>query len=98
MSPGAHRANRSVPDAPGRRSKPAAEIIDQADASLLDVIDNLLNQGVVVNGEVILAIADVDLVYLRLSVLLCAADRVLPAELPSERNLRKRRSDGPRRS
>ena len=52
-------------------------MIDERDASLLDVIDSLLNKGVVVNGEVMLSLAGVDLVYLRLSVLLCAADKVL---------------------
>ncbi len=31
-----------------------------------------------VDSEVMLGLADVDLVYLRLSVLLCAADRLLP--------------------
>jgi hypothetical protein len=56
-----------------------AHIIDQSEASLVDVIDNLLNRGVVLNADVILALANVDLVYLRLSALLCAADRVLPA-------------------
>jgi len=55
-----------------------ARIIDQSDASLLDVLDNLLNRGVVLNADIILALANVDLVYLRLSALLCAADRVLP--------------------
>ena len=54
-------------------------IIDQSETSLVDVIDNLLNRGVVLNADVILALANVDLVYLRLSALLCAADRVLPA-------------------
>jgi hypothetical protein len=53
-------------------------IFDQSDASLVDVIDNLLNRGVVLNADVVLALANVDLVYLRLSALLCAADRVLP--------------------
>lgn len=56
----------------------AAEIIEEADASLLDLVDNLLTRGVVLNGEVILSLAGVDLVYLRLSVLLCAADRIFP--------------------
>jgi hypothetical protein len=42
------------------------------------VLDNLLNRGVVLNADLILALADVDLVYVRLSALLCAADRVLP--------------------
>lgn len=55
-----------------------AHIIDQSETSLVDVIDNLLNRGVVLNADVILALANVDLIYLRLSALLCAADRVLP--------------------
>ena len=46
--------------------------------SLLDLVDNLLNQGVVIHGEVMIGLAGIDLVYLRLSALLCAADRVLP--------------------
>ncbi len=57
----------------------SAEILGGADSSLLDVVDNLLQRGVVLNGEVILALADVDLIYLRLSLLFCAADHVLPA-------------------
>jgi hypothetical protein len=50
----------------------------RGETSLVDVIDSLLNKGVVLNADVILALANVDLVYLRLSALLCAADRVLP--------------------
>jgi hypothetical protein len=61
-------------------SRPQAlELLDGADGSLLDLVDNLLNQGVVLTGEVVLGLAGVDLVYLRLSLVLCAADRVLPA-------------------
>jgi hypothetical protein len=56
----------------------AAGLVATADESLLDVIDNLLNRGVVLHGELVLGLADVDLVYARLSLLLCAADRVLP--------------------
>jgi hypothetical protein len=55
-----------------------AHFVDDRDASLLDVIDSLLNKGVVLNADIILALADVDLVYVRLSALLCAADRVFP--------------------
>ena len=55
----------------------ARDILATADASLLDVIDNLLNKGVVITGDVILGLAGIDLVYVRLSALLCAADRVL---------------------
>jgi hypothetical protein len=53
-------------------------VLDDGDASLLDVLDNLLNKGVVLNADIVLALADVDLVYVRLAALLCAADRILP--------------------
>jgi len=75
----------AVPPPPPRPNPPplppqrqVARIIDQSDSSLLDVLDNLLNRGVVLNADLILALADVDLVYVRLSALLCAADRVWP--------------------
>jgi hypothetical protein len=60
----------------------AAEVLEEADATLLDVVDNLLEKGVVLHGELVLSLAGVDLVYLRLQLLLCAADRVLPKEEP----------------
>jgi hypothetical protein len=56
-----------------RGTRPPAQ-----DASLLDIVDHVLTKGVVVSGDVVLALADVDLVYLRLSALLCAADRLTP--------------------
>ena len=56
-----------------------AKALQTPDTTVLDVVDNLLNRGVMLNAEVILALADVDLVYLRLSALLSAADRVMEA-------------------
>lgn len=52
-------------------------LVETVDASLLDIVDHVLTKGVVVTGELVLGVADVDLVYLRLSAVLCAADRVL---------------------
>lgn len=71
---------RRVATRPLPPARQVARIIDDSDSSLLDVLDNLLNRGVVVNADLVLALADVDLVYVRLSALLCAADRVLPDE------------------
>jgi gas vesicle structural protein len=45
-------------------------------SSLLDVVDNVLNRGVVLNGDVVLGVANVDLIYVKLSVLLAAFDKV----------------------
>jgi hypothetical protein len=44
---------------------------------LLEIIDHVLNKGVMVRGEVILGVAGVDLIYLRLEALLCASDKIL---------------------
>jgi hypothetical protein len=66
-----------------RRARPRApipELLDTNDSSLLDLVDNLLTRGVMVTGDVMLGIARVDLIYLRLSVLLCAADKIFPRE------------------
>jgi hypothetical protein len=46
------------------------------ESSLLDVLDNVLNRGAVLNGDVVLGVANVDLIYVKLSVLLAAFDKV----------------------
>ncbi|HUG54244.1 MAG TPA: gas vesicle protein [Vicinamibacteria bacterium] len=58
------------------RERDEEALIEDADASLLELVDHVLNRGVVVTGDLMLSIANVDLVYLRLSALLCAADRL----------------------
>lgn len=77
----------------GRRPSPGAvdRILGDEDASLLDIVDNVLNKGVVLTGEITIGLAQVDLVYARLSVLLCAADRVLPSEEDDAVARRRRR-------
>jgi hypothetical protein len=47
--------------------------LDEVDVSLLDVIDHVLNQGIVISGELTLGVADVDLIYVRLLALICSA-------------------------
>jgi uncharacterized phosphosugar-binding protein len=72
----------SLPPSRARRRRRAVRAavagLEETGQSLLDVVDHVLNQGVVVTGDVVLGIASVDLIYLRVSALLCAADRVLP--------------------
>jgi Gas vesicle protein len=58
-------------------SSTLAGLLDSPNQSLLDVVDNLLDKGVVLDGELVLGLADVDLIYLRLSAVLVAADRIL---------------------
>jgi hypothetical protein len=69
--------------APSRRD--IHHILEEADASLLDLVDHVLNKGVAIDGEIVLGLANVDLVYLRLSAILCAADRMFVAPPPVAR-------------
>jgi gas vesicle structural protein len=43
------------------------------DVTLLDLVDRVLNKGVVLTGDITLSVADVDLVYVSLRVLLASA-------------------------
>jgi hypothetical protein len=68
---------------PRRRSGARAPEVLELNAaagggSLLDLVDNLLNQGVVLQGELVLGLGGVDLVYARLSLMLAAMDRAQP--------------------
>ena len=77
--------------------KSQADEVLEEEKSILDLIDNLLNQGVVLSGELILGVAGVDLVYLRLNALLAAADRVLPQSRATNASARAvPRNTGPR--
>ena len=46
------------------------------DVALVDLIDRLIGAGVVITGDVVLSIADVDLVYLGLRLVLAPAHAV----------------------
>jgi hypothetical protein len=43
------------------------------DITLLELVDRVLNKGVVLTGDITLSVADVDLVYVGLRVLLASA-------------------------
>jgi hypothetical protein len=78
-------------------SEPAElpELFEGADVSLLDTVDHLLNKGLVLTGEVVIGLAGIDLIYLRLSALLCASDRVLPKVSAQERAEGERAEEEP---
>jgi gas vesicle structural protein len=45
--------------------------------TLLDILDHVLNQGVILRGNVIISLAGVDLVYLGLDVILTSVETAL---------------------
>ncbi len=83
------RPRRTTPD----EMVVADTVLETQESSLLDVIDHLLNKGVMATGDLTLGVAGIDLIYLRLSAILCAADRVLPPEpdRPARRSRHSRR-------
>jgi hypothetical protein len=46
------------------------------DVSLVDLVDRLLDGGVVIHGDITLAVADVDLLYVGLRALVASVDTV----------------------
>ncbi|MCL4543326.1 MAG: gas vesicle protein [Chloroflexi bacterium] len=45
------------------------------DVTLLEILDRLLNCGVVLSGDITISVADVDLIFLGLRVLLTSVER-----------------------
>ena len=50
---------------------------NEEELSLLETIDHLLDRGVVIAGEAVISIGDVDLLYLGLNVVLANVDAVM---------------------
>jgi hypothetical protein len=53
-------------------------------ATLLDLLDRLLDIGAVIDGRVLISIADIDLIYLNLKLLLSSVEAVRGKKLPTE--------------
>lgn len=62
-------------------AKPSTAIIlennDSDETTLLDVLDHLLNSGVVISGNLVISLAGVDLIYVRLDVILTSVETAL---------------------
>jgi hypothetical protein len=74
------------------------QVLDPSEDTVLDLLDHLLNKGVMLNGDVTLGVAGIDLIYLRLSSIFCAADRIMPAGQPPAKRRRAVRPPVGRRS
>lgn len=47
---------------------------EEQEASLLDILDHVLNAGVVLHGSIVISVAGVDLVYLGLNAVLTSVE------------------------
>jgi hypothetical protein len=50
-------------------------VIKEKDVTLLDLVDRILTKGVILWGDITISVADVDLIYLGLKVLLTSVDK-----------------------
>lgn len=66
-----HPAKQRFPPRPVARGHEAPQ------PTVLDLLDGVLDKGAMLDGDIAFGVGGVDLVYLRLSALLCAADRLL---------------------
>jgi len=57
--------------------------IAQTDVPLVELVDRLLNRGVVLAGRVTISVAGVDLIYLGLNLVLTSTDRLELDEVAS---------------
>lgn len=60
------------------------EVLGSNESSLVDVVDGLLHHGVVIRGELWLQVADVDLVFLGLDLVLAAPDTMQRKRVPHD--------------
>ncbi|MEW6172537.1 MAG: gas vesicle protein GvpJ [Bacillota bacterium] len=50
------------------------EVLANEHVTLLELLDRLLNKGVMIWGDLVISVAGIDLVYLRLQLLLAAVE------------------------
>jgi len=106
MRPGGATDYRRPADHP---PAPRADVPDAGDdalakeVTLLELLDRVLDKGVVLSGDITLSVADVDLVYVGLRVLLSSVDAAARSQAPApatgaatpEANNRSRPTGGP---
>ena len=53
-----------------------ATVVRSREVTLVDLVDRLLGGGVVISGDITLAVADVDLVHVSLRALIASVDKL----------------------
>jgi hypothetical protein len=86
---GERRPRRARASTCARKNSPRPPLVKSQ--SLLDVVDTLIDKGLALDAEVVLGLANIDLVYLRVGALLAAADRVLDTKSDRRRRPPTRR-------
>jgi gas vesicle structural protein len=77
--------------ATGQRYRELQGVSGHHEVTLLELVDRILNKGVVVSGDITLAVADVDLVYVGLRALLTSVETA--TRLQGETGLEQKHQD-----
>ena len=59
---------------PAASAHTRSSLAEQESISLCETLDRVLNKGVVVAGEVVISVADIDLIYLGLQLMLTSVE------------------------
>jgi hypothetical protein len=62
--------------------------------TLLDLVDRAVDHGVILAGDITIAVADVDLIYVGLEVLLASVERVQELSVEQEKAVGREVRDG----
>jgi len=62
--------------APGERPPNLDELLEESELSLLETLNHVLDRGLVIAGEVTISVADVDLIFVGLNVLLGSVETI----------------------
>lgn len=54
--------------------------LSSREVTLFEVLDRILDKGIVVKGDLIISIADVNLIYIGLQIIITSVDRILRVE------------------
>ena len=52
----------------------AKSVMREREVTLFELLDRILNKGVVIAGDLVISVADVDLIYLGLKIILTSVD------------------------
>jgi len=57
-------------------------VIDQSkEITILEILDRVLNKGVVITGDIVISVADIDLVYVGLKLILTSVETMRKRQL-----------------
>ncbi|HKO24896.1 MAG TPA: gas vesicle protein [Chloroflexota bacterium] len=69
-------------------------LVEAREVTLLDLVDRAVDHGVILAGDITIAVADVDLIYVGLQVLLASVERVQELRVERERTVGREVRDG----